>query len=427
MSVAPIGILADDLTGAMDTGMQLVPTGNTVRIALDASALPGIASGADCLVISSESRNIPPERARHVVREACRALQAAGCGVVYKKVDSTLRGNLGAEMEAFIGASGKAVLLAPALPSLGRTTEGGIQYVQGVPLDQTDLAQDPFAPVRHAQIGALLATQIEMPSAPLPVLTAQNEAAQAARVDALMAQGVRIFYADAVCQEGLDRLARWMLPRLDRMAPCGSAGWMQSLAELLLTRRAWTPPVLTKQEAPLLILSASPAASNKEQMRILQDTHPEIKVVTPDLALLGGDAWHAHGDALVDETIQSLACGKTVLVDAAAGSKGELLARYQDQPEILARNSDAIQRLLSALARRVADIPLGALLLLGGDTALHVCQALGAAGLQIDGEALPYIPLGRMLGAGAPQMPVITKAGGFGTPDALKTLYERLC
>lgn len=114
--------------------------------------------GARVWVIDTESRHVPPTAAARRVRKAVRALKDWGATFFYKKIDSTLRGPVGAELRAFLKATGpgRPAVVVPAHPRLGRTTRRGVHYVHGVPLRRTAAGRDPRAPVRSSRVDALL-------------------------------------------------------------------------------------------------------------------------------------------------------------------------------------------------------------------------------------------------------------------------------
>ncbi|NLO35514.1 MAG: four-carbon acid sugar kinase family protein, partial [Clostridiaceae bacterium] len=166
--MANLAFLADDLTGALDAGVQLLDFGYTVSVCLAHGDLT--AETADILVLDSESRNILPAAAAEQVRRGLALLQAAGRHLVYKKIDSTLRGNIGSELAALLDATWcDGILIAPALPAQGRTTRDGIHFVQGLPLAQTELARDPFAPILSSRIAEIIASQSDRPTAEIPL------------------------------------------------------------------------------------------------------------------------------------------------------------------------------------------------------------------------------------------------------------------
>ena len=133
-------VVADDRSGACDTGHQFAARGfETVVVSRDKSAT------ADVLVVDTDSRYADAASAAERVREAVKTRDP---GLVYKKIDSTLRGNLVAEVDAALAASGADVaVVAPAFPAEGRTTVGGYHLVDGTPVAETTAGADPDAPV----------------------------------------------------------------------------------------------------------------------------------------------------------------------------------------------------------------------------------------------------------------------------------------
>jgi uncharacterized protein YgbK (DUF1537 family) len=145
----PILALADDLTGALEVGARFrAPV--TLRLEID----PGLPA----LVIDTETRRQPAAAAAGRVGAVARAARQWGARLVYKKTDSTLRGNIGPELGALVAAyAGARLVYAPAYPAMGRTVRGGRLYVGGVPLRETEFARDPLDPAREEHVPALVA------------------------------------------------------------------------------------------------------------------------------------------------------------------------------------------------------------------------------------------------------------------------------
>src|SRR5215210_5135759 len=149
-----IAIIADDLTGAADAGVQLVHAGYRTAVFFGESEV--LADDLDAVSFDTDSRTMPAGFAAKRVLEAAHTAREAR--IVYKKLDSTLRGNVAAELAAALGgARRKSVVVAPAFPAAGRTTVGGTQRVHGVPIDETEVANDPHTPVTEAHVPSLLA------------------------------------------------------------------------------------------------------------------------------------------------------------------------------------------------------------------------------------------------------------------------------
>ena len=158
-------IIADDFTGALDTGVQFAARGAATRVITDpAFAFAGAEPGLQVLVLDAETRHVAPEQAYAVVRQTTERALAANVECIYKKTDSALRGNIGAELAAVMDAAGADRLpFIPAFPKTHRTTKDGVHLIDGVPVAQSVFGQDPFEPVRHSRVAEILGEQTAVP------------------------------------------------------------------------------------------------------------------------------------------------------------------------------------------------------------------------------------------------------------------------
>src|SRR5215216_7043148 len=153
-----LAIIADDLSSATDCGAQVVRSGLSVVVPLGGYSLPTRTRAAQVISVDTDSRSLPADQAYAKVKAASQQLIAEGWTHFYKSVDSTLRGNLGAEVEAVLDVvKPDCAIIAPAFPKYGRTTVNGVQYLNGRPLHETEFGTDPTAPVKDADIARRLA------------------------------------------------------------------------------------------------------------------------------------------------------------------------------------------------------------------------------------------------------------------------------
>ena len=146
-------IIADDLTGAADTGVQFARAGYSAAVVFRGEPVPD--EELDAVVFDTDSRTRRPGLAARYVAEAGRNVR--GARLVYKKFDSTLRGPVAAELSAAFESTRRGrVVVAPAFPAAGRTTAGGTQLVHGVPVHETEMKNDPRTPVREGHVPTLL-------------------------------------------------------------------------------------------------------------------------------------------------------------------------------------------------------------------------------------------------------------------------------
>src|SRR5918993_1204266 len=195
-----IAIIADDLTGAADSGVQLARAGYRTAVVFQGSSLPA-EDGLDAVSVDTDSRPLPAGFAAERVVEAAHAVRDSR--VVYKKLDSTLRGPVAAEIAAALEATGReAAVVAPALPAAGRTTVGGVQMVHGTPVHETEFANDPKTPVNEGHLPTLLADV----NPEVGVLSVEDVMDPAKVVNAL--REYRCVVVDAERNEDLEALVR---------------------------------------------------------------------------------------------------------------------------------------------------------------------------------------------------------------------------
>ena len=163
-------IMADDFTGALDTGIQFAKKGISTQVACG-DGLKALAhtESAQVLSVDMETRSMTAQEAYRRVRCLAEAAKERGIPHIYKKTDSALRGNVGAELLALADAAGEAVCFLPAYPDAGRTTEEGIHYVNGILLQDSAFGRDPFEPVKHSFVPDILKKGGRMKASCIPV------------------------------------------------------------------------------------------------------------------------------------------------------------------------------------------------------------------------------------------------------------------
>jgi D-threonate/D-erythronate kinase len=331
-----LAIIADDLTGAMDAAAPFAERGLAVRLVLsgETARLP---REIDVVAFETNSRHLPPEQAAGAVARCVAALPPAT--PLFKKIDSTLRGAVVEEIRAAAVGRG-TIIIAPAVPSQGRTVRDGRVFVDGVPLGAAESAGDARRPSFTGSLAAALA--------PLRALMPDcvddgdlAEIARAAPADALLV---------------------------------GAAGLADAVAQIRFgDARPATLPALA---GPPLFVAGSRTTVVARQLAQLRDARPDALIVTPPA-----------------------------------------------RPEI---DADAVaRRLARQAAAQFQSSCAQALVLIGGDTARAVLDALGVTALSVRGHVIPSIPWAEADIAGRAVL-VATKAGGFGAADALSRIAERL-
>src|ERR671921_1013685 len=254
-----IAVIADDLTGAADTGVQFVHAGYRAGVFFRATEV--LEDDLDAVSFDTDSRAMPAGFAAKRVVDAARV--ARGARIVYKKLDSTLRGNVAAELAAALGGARRdRVIVAPAFPAAGRTTVGGIQRVHGGPVDETEMVNDPHTPVGEAHIPSLLAEAFSSVGA----LSVEDLADPDLVRRAL--QDYECVVADAERDADLEAVVR-AVPDPSRVLWAGSAGLALALGSVYRGPSAGDANVRTDRVRPLLVVVGSLSGVAREQVRRL--------------------------------------------------------------------------------------------------------------------------------------------------------------
>jgi len=149
-----IFVTADDLTGALEVGAKFAARGLCARVTCDTGTAEAL---TPVFVVDTETRHRPATGAASVVRSVAERMRLHAPRLVYQKTDSTLRGNIAAELQALSEVfPDREVLYVPAYPAMGRTVQNGCLLVHGVPVHRTAFANDPLNPIRDSNISAVL-------------------------------------------------------------------------------------------------------------------------------------------------------------------------------------------------------------------------------------------------------------------------------
>ena len=392
-----LALIADDLTGAADAGVPFAGAGFSTAIPFDMPRR----EAADVLAFSTESRDVS-------VREAERRVRAALTAVfgrdgtqrpawIYKKMDSVLRGHPVEELLITMQmARVQRVVVAPALPSQGRTTVGGVIFDHGVPLGETTMGREHG----RENLVHLFQRASRTPVRSISLATVRGPTRELR--NAFGAPGSWIVVADAETDADLDAIATVGIAAGIRMF-AGSAGLTNVLARRLPIHQLQRPPEIQVQRGPVLVVAGSRNAVTSRQLAMLE--REGAKVIRLEQVHL-------------DEEAVSLDGVRAGLADALRGHG----------PVVVTSDGLGPAKLGSAVvARRLAEVVdvgdvqgrIAGMVLTGGDVAAAVCRRLGVQTIWLRGEVLPAIPWATVSAAEFTGLPMVTKAGSFGGDRAL--------
>ncbi|WP_342052438.1 MULTISPECIES: four-carbon acid sugar kinase family protein [unclassified Cupriavidus] len=402
-------VIADDLSGAADCAIGFAAAGARTMVTLDATAaddaLAGIAD-ADVIAADVDSRRMAPALAAASNVAAWRRLGGTPADRprrLYKKIDSTLRGNWAAETAALLPHAGVAIV-APAFPATGRTTRGGCVFVNGEPLGESDIWRLEGLSGR-ADMAALLAVHdVRTAVVDLDVVHQGAQAVQAT-IAAFVAKGVQAVVCDAESEADIGVIAAATGSLKNPVFWVGSGGLARALATAVPTGEddRSAGDVTEHRKGPVLALVGSMSGVSGRQAALLRTrTGMDHLEIAPQV-LREGPA-HASWPSIQEDIGQRLRGGHDLLIgigrdEAFDTSEGPKLSHA-----------------LATLVLPSFDC-VGGLIATGGETARAMLAAAGIATLRLRHEVEAGVPLSRTLER--PARHVATKAGAFGTDSAL--------
>jgi uncharacterized protein YgbK (DUF1537 family) len=382
-----VAIVADDLTGALDTAAPFASQGLGTCLTLSLDAVSRhIDAGAEVVALTTESRHCSAGDATHRVAAAFHALATLQPQIVFKKIDSMLRGNVGAEIAAAMLATNRRhAIITPAVPSQNRTMCSGTVYVKGERLptldggspEDTEMPRSAHLPELLQRVGGL---NIHMTSRGRNPMLAGGP-------------GLHAYVADAASEADLDTLAHFVIQLSREILPVGASGLGRALAHGLGANVP--PPMPEVGSGVLLLVIGSRREVSGAQIAALRAAGAD------EIAVPVGPG--ANLDALLDLTSRQRATSLLVVrpesTDRAGISAREMAAR--------------LGRVAMGLVRQLRP---SAIAMAGGDTAVACLASLEAERLHVLGELHDGIAFGTVL-AGSSTMPFFTKSGSFGSQD----------
>ena len=416
-------IIADDFTGALDTGIRFTAMGYRTRVSADYDhRFSKEKEQGRILSVSSDSRPLSGEDAYTRVYALTKRALAAGYRHFYKKTDSGVRGNIGMELKAVMDACGQTVLsFIPAMPQADRITRGGIQYIDGVPVNQSVFGKDPFEPVKFADVADIIRSQTDLKVVKVPKDGyEQTDFDHADRT---------VLLFDAETQEDMTAIAQ-VLKRngADRLM-AGCAGFAGAYGTFLGPGKETMPK--PRRTEGLLALSGSQNRITIEQ-EAYAESHGFTRIhLTHEQKLAGEACLNAEdpsgGGSWLDHLYDEIRGTDRFFLDTLDLPGQESLTSYAQRRGITKGDlREQVAQTLGCIAkdmiRRGLDYTIS---MTGGDTLMGFMKCTGVM------ELTPVCEIGRgavlsVMDLGGKACQVISKSGGLGEVQIFEQMYEKV-
>ncbi|WP_426288517.1 four-carbon acid sugar kinase family protein [Enterococcus durans] len=399
-------VIADDFTGALDTGVQFSKQGIQTLVSTETvvqyDALP---QEIEVLVLNTESRHLTFEQAYEKTKKILEDAKVSQIPFIYKKVDSALRGNISAELKAILDTSEQApVPFLPAYPEMNRVVIDGHLYIEDVLVSESVFAKDPYEPVTESNVMRRLQSEAGIES----VLVKEQD---------LPKKGVVIF--DAQTDDMLLTHAKRLADENLLGVTVGCAGFAKILAQQLFPGGK---EVAYKLQKPVIVVCGSVNPITKKQIEYVEKEYPRISLTAQQL--LDPTYWEASaGQNEIKEYLQLMETQPLVIFETYSDQTTAEIVTYSEEKALSAdvcrfRIGESLGKLTKALWSKHQE---NTFLFTGGDTLFQAMTVLGVTGIKPLTEIKPGVVLSA-IEWNSQEMQVITKSGGFGTEE----LFEEI-
>ena len=415
-----IGIIADDLTGANATGVKLSKQGFSATT-LTSFQTPPTLGAFNAVCVDTDSRYVQPDLAKARVQAALQNFQNWEADLICKRIDSTVRGNIGYEVDTILEALGEKsiAIVVASFPESGRITSGGYLLVNGVPLQTTDVAKDPVNPLKQSFVPHIIQKQSKFPVVHIGLETVLLEVQQL--IDSInkeILNGNRIIVLDAVTDDDIDCITAAMLKVNDyTLIPVDPGPLTAKYSKAILNQQSQNKKIVAS------IGSITPTAFKQIQY-LLEKTDAYPYYIDANRLTHLDEKWDAEIEAISQEAVQFLDTHDVLVMTTNSPHQDQLnlttiATEFETTEEHLAKRIAAGIGMITMKVLQSTNYSVGGCFSSGGDITSSICTISNAEGIKLEEEVLPLVAYGKLMGGELDGLPIITKGGMAGEKDAL--------
>lgn len=415
-------IVADDLTGANATGSLLAKHGLRVGTLMGETTKIE-PEDFDALAMTTDSRGISATAAKNKISHVMSLFSDIPVGFYNKRIDSTLRGNIGAEIDSILAylPEQTLALVVAAFPSSGRISSGGYLLVDGVPLEQTGVANDPTSPVTQSKITDIIASQSEHSVGYIPlktVMAGEPELVVALREQA--AANEKIIVLDACTNDDILGIAKAVIESRLAFIAVDPGPFTEALT------METTVQTDTKSKQKTLFVIGSASELTRQQIANFQTELAPFTIKIDVTQFLIPTTKATEIERAVKLVLANLETEDSFLIATNLVETDIIdLVKAAETAQISVHDASAfITASLGEIAYRImqqTEQQIGGVYLSGGDVTVAFCEKLAAQGIEVKDEILPLAVYGRLIGGEMDGQIIVTKGGLVGDQHALVT------
>ncbi|MBS3679124.1 four-carbon acid sugar kinase family protein [Ornithinibacillus massiliensis] len=415
-----VGVVADDLTGANATGVKLSKQGFTAATVVFNDEIPEM-DELDAVCIDTDSRYASDRIVINRVKNATEKFRTWGAQVICKRIDSTVRGKIGLEIDTILDEVGddSVAVVVPSFPDSGRVCSGGYLLVNGAPVQETDVAKDPVMPIKQSYVPAIIEEQSKFEVAHIGLDTVLTDSAKIkAAFDSHIQDGKRIIVVDAVTDEDIEEIAEAMVQIQGvHLIPTDPGPLTASYA------RAYSHQHV--EQSKVIVTVGSVTSLTGQQLHYLKDktNSTPVYVAAEKLATMQ-DSWEVEVDRAVKEALERIH-QDDVLIITTHKEQNDLIdfqsiaAKENATQDALAKRiTDGLAK-ITRLVMEQTNYAIQGCFTSGGDVTASLCALSMASGIKLEDEVLPLAAYGTLIGGHFPGLPIVTKGGMVGDKKSI--------
>ncbi|MGE8078834.1 four-carbon acid sugar kinase family protein [Peribacillus loiseleuriae] len=423
-----LAIIADDLTGANDSGVQLALHGLKTTVLFDLDEIN--VKRYEAVVFDTDSRSSDRKEAYEKVKQVAEFLKNAGFKNIFKKLDSTMRGNIGAEIDAVYEVlKPDFVMIAPGYPKNNRTILQSALYLQGVPLEETEISKDPKTPVKQSYLPELLKEQTKHAIGTITVDDIEHgEQFIQEKMKDYFQKKITYLIIDSTEEHHLEQILNYTKKLTYQFTWVGSAGIANYLPDYYAIPKRNNAMTIPKNTNPTLTIIGGLNKNSRAQMTVLLEKttihaipFESYKAVSDNMEKI------SEIRSVYHEAVQKAQEGLDVLI-YSTGEKEDIEKAWRigalkglSHSEI----SNEIVKAIGTVSSALLDSGhFTGVTMTGGDTAKQICTVWDVKGFELLDELEIGVPISKFLGND--RLYAVTKAGGFGSENVFIHAIKKL-
>jgi len=408
-------IIADDLTGAIEAGVQLSKQGISAEVVVESDSCCtdlNRVKKTPALVVNTESRHITPEEAAGRVLKVLNSFRDFGFKYFYKKTDSTMRGNIGAELNAFSNGTNSQVMpYFPAHPKAGRFTKKGYQYVGDTLLHKTPFSRDPLNPVNCSYVPGILQQQTNME-------IRLSEPAGTSFGECVSGRSTIVVF-DCESEYDMQIAGDTILKNGWQNATAGTAGFVEVLLNILPL--SYSEVRTDAFEGPVLIINGSMNPVSLEQVDQAKMSGINTLLLSRDLIMKpDSKSGVAAYRQIIKEIQEAFSNKQNVIVSTCDPADPQSIVQKENFQS--GTFSEKAGKVISSILQ---EIPFKALCVFGGDTLMGIIKETGSDSIEAVSEIVPGVAFTKVQTNGG-TLQLLSKPGGYGGKDVILKIIKNI-